>query len=106
RPIRAASLVTILIVSRLRSRRCVGYQCRLERIIGVVVSYKRGTFYCDRHDFTQVHSQLSARQIAGTKFAREASPRFTVNIAELGGRLGLRRNLHVSAAALDSITSG
>ena len=101
-PIRAGSAVTLLSFGGFRSRlrRCVRYHCWLDRIIRVVVSYERGTFYGDRHDFTQVHSQLSARQIAGTKFASDTGPRFTVNVAELGGRLGLCRNLHVSACGV------
>ena len=58
------------------------------------------------HDFSQVHSQLGSRQFAGTKFASEAGPRFAVNVAELGGRLGLCRDFHVSATTLDRIAVG
>src|SRR5215472_7328124 len=104
-PICGRSIVTILIFRgfRLRLRPRVWYHCSLDRIIWVMVSYKRGTFYGDRHDFSQVHSQLGARQIAGAKFPSDTSSRFAVDVAEFGGRLGLCRNFHVSATALDRI---
>ena len=46
-----------------------------------MVSYKRRTFYGDRHDFSQVHGQLGARQIAGAKFPSDTSSRFTMETA-------------------------
>ena len=104
-PIRSGSAVAFLGVGGLLIRlRCwLRYKCWLDRIVRVDVSYERGTFYGDWHHFSQIHSELSAGQIAGTEFASEARTGFTVNVAELGGRLGLCRNLHVSGAALDRI---
>src|SRR5262249_28806864 len=76
-------------------RHWLRFQCWLNGIVGVLVSYQRRTLYGDWHDFIQVHGELSSGQIAGTKFASEARTRFSVNIAWLGGRLRGCSNLHV-----------
>src|SRR5206468_7528672 len=97
--------VGLLIFSCLhcRLRDWLRFERWFDRIVRVFVSYQRRAFYSDWRDFTQVHSELSPRQIARTKFPSQARTRFTVNVAWFGGRLRQCCNLHVSRTLLDCI---